>query len=519
MTAILGISAYYHDAAAALVVDGEVVAAAQEERFSRKKHDEGFPKQAVEYCLREAGLDAGDLDYVGFYDKPYLKFERLLESYLGVAPRGVGQFYAAMPEWLGKKLHLTRRMGRALGGEYRKKFVFCEHHESHAASAFYPSPFAEAAILTMDGVGEWATTSFGVGSGEGVELSYEQHFPHSLGLLYAAFTAYCGFRVNSGEYKVMGLAPYGEPRFVDQILNHLIDLKGDGSFRLDLSYFSFLHGFTMTSEKFHCLFGSGPRVPESEMSQFYKDIAASIQKVTEEIVLRSVRWLHEKTGQRNLCLAGGVALNCVANGRIVREGPFENVWVQPASNDSGGALGVAWLIWHRLLGNERVVSGGDLQKGSLLGPAFEARECGEILKKAGAKFEVIEDVGKRADWIAREIAEGRVVGLMQGRMEFGPRALGSRSILGDARKAEMQSVINQKVKFRESFRPFAPAVLKERVGECFEFSVGFESPLYADGDDGQERCSPGGDSCGWIGEGADGGCQTESVFLSSDFGF
>ena len=476
MTTILGISAFYHDSAAALLVDGEIVAAAQEERFTRAKHDSGFPVNAVTYCLEEAGIDAGELDHVGFYDKPFLKFERLLETYVATAPLGIRSFFKSIPVWLQKKLHLPREMKKSLGGEYKKRFVFTEHHESHAASAFFPSPFEEAAILTLDGVGEWATASFGSGRGNKIELTHELHFPHSLGLLYSAFTYYCGFRVNSGEYKLMGLAPFGEPRFADLILEHLLDLKADGSFRMDMSYFNYPAGLTMTSKKFETLFGQPRREPESEIGEFYMDIAASIQAVTEEIMLRCARHVRKVTGQKNLCLAGGVALNCVGNGRILREGVFDDIWVQPASNDAGGALGVAQFIWHQLLDKPREVGASDSQSGSLLGPSFDHAACLETVTAAGARFERIDSEDGRAPWIAKRIAEGKVVGLMQGRMEFGPRALGCRSILGDPRSAKMQRLINQKIKFRESFRPFAPSVLRDRAHEWFEFEPGQESP-------------------------------------------
>lgn len=370
MAAILGISAFYHDSAAVLLVDGEIVAAAQEERFSRVKHDAGFPKQAVEYCLTEAGISAGDLDHVGFYDKPFLKFERLLETYVATAPLGIRSFFKSIPVWLQQKLHLPREMRKALGGDYRKRFVFTEHHESHAASAFFPSPFEEAAILTLDGVGEWATTSIGTGRGNQIELTHELHFPHSLGLLYSAFTQYCGFQVNGGEYKLMGLAPYGEPRFYDLIFEHLLDVKNDGSFRMDMSYFDYTSGLSMISRKFESLFGSPAREPESDLDQHHMDVAASIQKVTEEIMVRCARHVRAMTGMPNLCLAGGVALNCVGNGRILAEGIFDDLWIQPASNDAGGALGVAQFIWHQLLEKPRDTGRSDSQKGSLLGPCF-----------------------------------------------------------------------------------------------------------------------------------------------------
>jgi len=476
VTAILGISAWYHDAAAALVCDGRVVAAAQEERFTRKKHDPSFPTHAVEYCLAEAGLEPEQLDFVGFYDKPLLKFERLLETYLAVAPRGFRSFLAAMPGWLGEKLHLRRAIDRGLGRKYRRRVVFAEHHESHAASAFFPSPFDEAAILTMDGVGEWATASFGIGSGNRIQLLAELKFPHSLGLLYSAFTYFCGFKVNSGEYKLMGLAPYGEPRYAELILDKLLDLKDDGSFRLDLSYFNYCHGLTMTSRRFDLLFGGPPRKPHQPLTRREADLAASIQHVTEQIMLRAAREVHRRTGQRSLCLAGGVALNCVANGRILREGPFERIWIQPAAGDAGGALGVALLVWHQLLGQARCTEPYDSQQGSLLGPQFTEDEVRGFLDGCGARYHQAADEDELCRRVAAMVAAGKVVGWFQGRMEFGPRALGSRSILGDARDQRMQSIINRKIKFRESFRPFAPAVLRERAAEFFELAADQESP-------------------------------------------
>jgi carbamoyltransferase len=475
-TAILGISAYYHDSAAALVVDGKIAAAAQEERFTRIKHDHAFPTNAIAYCLREAGLRPRDLDYVGFYDKPFLKFERILETYLAFAPAGFRSFLKAMPLWMRQKLHLPREIRRELSGEYRRRIVFTEHHESHAASAFFPSPFEEAAILTLDGVGEWATASFGVGRGNRVELSHELQFPHSLGLLYSAFTYFCGFKVNSGEYKLMGLAPYGTPKYTEEILDKLLDLKDDGSFRLDLSYFNYCQGLTMTSRRFDGLFGGPPRTPESPLTQREMDIAASIQKVTEEIVLRAIRHLHGRTGMKNLCLAGGVALNCVGNGRIMREGPFERIWIQPAAGDAGGALGTALFVWYQLLGNERRVQEPDGQTGSLLGPSFSAEEIRTFLDGTGAVYRCVDDDGELDREIVDLIEKERVVGLLQGRMEFGPRALGCRSIIGDARSRNMQSVMNLKIKFRESFRPFAPIVLRERVSDYFEMEDKADSP-------------------------------------------
>ena len=476
MTSILGISAFYHDSAAALVVDGQIVAAAQEERFTRKKHDADFPRQAISYCLQEAGLEASDLDYVGFYDKPLIKFERLLETYLAFAPRGVLSWLTLLPNWLRKRLHLPRVIHKELDRQYRRRIVFPEHHESHAASAFFPSPFDEAAILTVDGVGEWATASYGTGTGNRIELTHELHYPHSLGLLYTAFTYYCGFRINSGEYKLMGLAPYGEPNYVDRILENLVDVKPDGSLRFDLSYFNYCQGLTMTSGKFHRLFGGPPRKPESPLTERHMDIAASIQQVTEKIVLKMVQHLHSETRQRNLCLAGGVALNCVANGRVLRESPFENVWIQPAAGDAGGALGVALLIWHQLLDNPRPSESLDYQHASFLGPRFSENEVRGFLDAAGAVYRHFDDEHELCHHVAGLIANEKVIGWMQGRMEFGPRALGSRSILGDARSTRMQSVMNLKIKFRESFRPFAPSVLQERVDEYFEMRPQESSP-------------------------------------------
>ncbi|MEX0717139.1 MAG: carbamoyltransferase [Planctomycetaceae bacterium] len=476
MPAILGISAFYHDAAAALVVDGEIVAAAQEERFSRKKHDPDFPARAIEFCLKEAGISPEQLDYVGFYDKPLLKFERLLETYLAFAPAGFLSFARAMPVWLREKLYLPRTLRRGLNDAYKKRFVFTEHHESHAASAFFPSPFDEAAILTVDGVGEWATASYGTGRGNRIELTHELHFPHSPGLLYSAFTYYCGFRVNSGEYKLMGLAPYGEPKYADLIREKLLDLKADGSFRMDQSYFEYCHGWTMTSEKFHRLFGGPPRKPESPIDERHMDLAASIQQVTEEIMLRMARHVRAETGMKHLCLAGGVALNCVANGRILREGPFENLWIQPAAGDAGGALGVALFIHHQLLGNERVARKEDSQHGSLLGPRFDDDEIRAFLNSIGAKYSQFADDDSLCERVAELIADEKVVGWLCGRMEFGPRALGGRSILGDARSRKMQSVMNLKIKFRESFRPFAPSVLRDRAAEWFDLRDDVESP-------------------------------------------
>jgi len=476
LKAILGISAFYHDSAAALLIDGEIVAAAQEERFTRKKHDFGFPQQAIDYCLSEAGINAADLDYVGFYDKPLLKFERILETYLSFAPAGFPSFLKAMPLWMRQKLHLKREIRQGLSGQFEKRIVFCEHHESHAASAFFPSPFEEAAILTLDGVGEWTTASWGIGRKNRIELSHELRFPHSLGLLYSAFTYFCGFRVNSGEYKLMGLAPYGSPVYHDLILEKLLDLKEDGSFRMRMEYFNYCQGLRMTSKAFDRLFGGPPRKPESPLTRREMDIAASIQSVTEEIMLRSVRHVHAKTGMRNLCLAGGVALNCVGNGRILREGPFEEIWIQPAAGDAGGALGVALLIHYQLLDNSREPVLPDGQHASLLGPRFSPENIETFLREQGAVFQKWDDEEKLDARIAELVEAGRVVGLAQGRMEFGPRALGCRSIIGDARSPEMQRVMNLKIKFRESFRPFAPIVLAEKVHEYFEMDQGQESP-------------------------------------------
>ncbi len=477
MTAILGISAFYHDSAAALVIDGQIVAAAQEERFTRKKHDPGFPARAIDYCLSEAGLTANDLDYVAFYDKPLTKFERLLETYLAFAPRGLRSFSMAVPVWLKEKLY-TRRLIRKQLGLAKTPIVFLDHHESHAASAFFPSPFEHAAILTLDGVGEWSTTTYGSGSGNKIGLTHHLKFPHSLGLLYSAFTYYCGFRVNSGEYKLMGLAPYGKPVYKDAILKHLIDLKPDGSFWLDQRYFNYCQGLTMTGPRFHKLFGGPPRPPESMLEQRHMDLAASIQAVTEEIMLRMARDLHRRTGMKNLVLAGGVALNCVANGRLLREGPFENIWIQPAAGDAGGALGAALFVWHQLLEKPRTPArrGTDSQQGSFLGPRFSGAEIRQFLEKEGVPHRRFQDEMELLDHVAQLLADEKVVGWFHGRMEFGPRALGARSILGDARSSRMQATMNLKIKFRESFRPFAPCVLQEHAHEWFGMEEGQESP-------------------------------------------
>jgi len=476
MTAILGLSAFYHDSAAALVIDGQIVAAAQEERFTRVKHDHRFPQHAIDYCLAEAGLLPEQLDYVAFYDKPLVKFERLLETYLAYAPAGFRSFRQAMPLWLGQKLHLPREIRRGLRGRYRGPIVFTDHHESHAASAFFPSPFEEAAIMTLDGVGEWSTTCLGFGRGNRVTLTHEIRFPHSLGLLYSAFTYFTGFRVNSGEYKLMGLAPYGRPIYKELILEKLVDLKEDGSYRMDMRYFNYCQGLRMTSGAFERLFGGPPRKPESPITQREMDLAASIQAVTEEIMLRTARHLYRQTGMRYLVLAGGVALNCVGNGRILREGPFEDLWIQPAAGDAGGALGAALFVWHQLLERPRTACSTDRQQGSFLGPAFSDRYIAGVLDRHGAVYSTCADDPQLCDTVAGLIAEGKVVGWFQGRMEFGPRALGARSILGDARNRRMQSVMNLKIKFRESFRPFAPIVLREHVHEYFQMRPGQDSP-------------------------------------------
>jgi carbamoyltransferase len=476
MTAILGISAYYHDAAAALVVDGDIVAAAQEERFTRRKHDPSFPSRAIAYCLQEGGLGAKDLDHVVFYEKPFLKFERLLETYAAFAPRGFRSYVRAMPLWITEKLHLPREIRRQLGGGYTRRLSFVEHHESHAASAFFPSPFDEAAILTFDGVGEWATATMGTGRGNRMQLHAELRFPHSLGMLYSAFTYFTGFKVNSGEYKLMGLAPYGEPVYAEKILDKLVDLRDDGSFRLDLRYFDYCTGLKMTSKRFDELFDGPPRAPESPITQREMDLAASVQRVTEEIVVRAARHLQASTQMTSLCMAGGVALNCVANSRILRDTPFERIWVQPAAGDAGGALGAALFVWHQLLDNERAPHGRDSQRGSFLGPRYSRDDVIATLARHGATYRLIDDEAQLCDVVAGLLADGNVVGWFHGRMEFGPRALGARSILGDPRSPRMQSVMNQKIKFRESFRPFAPAVLLDHVDDWFERAAGEESP-------------------------------------------
>jgi carbamoyltransferase len=474
---ILGVSAFYHDSAACLVRDGHIVAAAQEERFTRKKFDARFPTNAIRYCLQEGGISLSDLKYCVFYDKPLVKFERLLETYVAFSPKGVKSFLAAMPVWLKEKLLLKSVLQDefvSLDGVKKSELppiLFGEHHESHAASAFYPSPFKSAAVLCMDGVGEWATTSAWLGEGNTLTPLWEIHFPHSLGLLYSAFTYYTGFRVNSGEYKVMGLAPYGKPKYVQAIYDNLIDLKEDGTFRLKIDYFNYCTGLTMTNGKFDDLFGGPPRKPETLLSQRDMDLARSIQEVTEEVVLRLVRTLHRETGAENLCLAGGVALNCVANGRILREGPFKGLWIQPSAGDAGGAVGAALTAWHKLEDKPRSLNGSkDNMQGSFLGPSYTNEEIEEFLRHREAPYERLSD-DVLFDRVAEQLADGKVVGWFQGRMEFGPRALGGRSILGDARNPKMQSVMNLKIKFRESFRPFAPSVLRERVSEYFNLDT------------------------------------------------
>ena len=469
---ILGISAYYHDSAAALLVDGEIVAAAQEERFSRKKHDARFPGSAIAYCLREAGIRLQDLDQIVFYEKPMITFERLLETYLAYVPKGFRSFVMAMPVWLKEKLYLKSVLKKELAalGECNKShlppLLFTEHHQSHAASAFFPSPFQRAAVLCLDAVGEWATASCWLGQGNQLTPKWAINFPHSLGMLYSAFTYYTGFKVNSGEYKLMGLAPYGAPKYVDLILENLLDLKADGTFRLNMDYFNYTTGLTMTNRKFHRLFGSPPRQPESKITQREMDIAASIQKVTEEVVLRLAKTVHQETREDYLCLAGGVALNCVANGRILREGPFQDIWIQPAAGDAGGALGAAFAIWHQYNEEPRLTNGTDKMQGAYLGPNFTEVEIQSYLEGVGAKYQQLEDQ-ELMPRLAEILAAENVVGWFQGPMEFGPRALGSRSIIGDPRSSNMQSVMNLKIKYRESFRPFAPSVLAERVADYF----------------------------------------------------
>jgi len=487
---ILGISAYYHDSAAALVVDGRIIAAAQEERFTRKKHDSSFPAHAIRYCLKEAGIQFTDVTHIVFYDKPLIKFERLLETYLAFAPRGFKSFFSAIPVWLKEKLYLKKTLRRelsALTGISEKDLpalMFTEHHQAHAASAFFPSPFQESAVICFDGVGEWATTSVWLGEGNQLTPQWEIDFPHSIGLLYSAFTYYTGFRVNSGEYKLMGLAPYGKPIYVDLILDNLVDVKEDGTFRLDMAYFDFATGLTMTNRKFDQLFGGPPRNEESEVTQKEMDIARSIQRVTEEIVLKLARTVQKETGAEFLCLAGGVALNCVANGRLLREGPFKDIWIQPAAGDAGGALGAALSIWYEYLQNPRKPSAGDDMRGSFLGPSHSQEEIVEYLQRIGAIYTVEEDQQLFLR-VAQLISDENVIGWCQGRMEFGPRALGGRSIIGDARSTRMQTTMNMKIKYRESFRPFAPAVMAEKVAKWFEQETAspymlFVAPVAAD---------------------------------------
>jgi len=469
---ILGISAFYHDSAACLIIDGRIISAAQEERFTRKKHDHGFPSNAIEYCLKEAGIEPQDMDYVAFYDKPFQKFDRLLSTYLTYAPRGFASFLKAMPLWLKQKLWIKDFIADEL--KFEGKILFPEHHQSHAASAFFPSPFQDAAFLTVDGVGEWTTSSYGVGENNKIDLMGELHFPHSLGLLYSAFTYFTGFRVNSGEYKLMGLAPYGNPVYVDIIKEKLIDLKDDGSFKMNMQYFNFAAGLTMTNRKFATLFGGPPRKPESEITQREMDIARSIQEVSEEILLKMVNHVYNLTNKTNLVLAGGVALNCVGNGRILREGPFENIWIQPAAGDAGGALGAALFTWHQYLDQAREPqSKRDSQRGSYLGPDFSDIEIKAYLDSKQIPYHHFEDSDLFSS-VAQLIADEKVIGWFQGRMEFGPRALGNRSIIGDARSPEMQSTMNLKIKYRESFRPFAPSVLSEKVADVFDLED--ESP-------------------------------------------
>jgi carbamoyltransferase len=469
---ILGISAFYHDSAACLVQDGKIISAAQEERFTRKKHDFSFPRNAINFCLQNSGLFPKGIDYVVFYDKPFIKFERILETYLSFAPLGIKSFIKAIPLWIRQKVWMKELIKRELG--YEGKMLFTEHHESHAASAFFPSPYQEAAFLTMDGVGEWATASYGVGRDNNIQIMAELNFPHSLGLLYSAFTYYTGFKVNSGEYKVMGLAPYGTPKYKNVILSELLDLKEDGSFTMNMEYFGYCAGLTMTNGKFDKLFGGPPRKPEFPLTQREMDLACSVQEVTEEIMMRMARHVYKQTGQKNLCLAGGVALNCVGNGRILREGPFENIWIQPAAGDAGGALGAALFVWYQYLENKRITdSKRDFMQGSYLGPRYDDDYIANFLKRRNIPYAKLneEEIPER---IADLIAQEKVVGWFQGRMEFGPRALGSRSIIGDARSPKMQEVMNLKIKFRESFRPFAPSVIEEKVSEYFELDR--ESP-------------------------------------------
>jgi carbamoyltransferase len=476
MRNILGISAFYHDSAAALLQDGQIVAAAQEERFSREKGDARFPSRALAYCLAEAGISLNKVDCLVFYEKPFVKFERLLETYLAFAPQGFESFQQALPLWVGQKLRIPDYIRAKLGDQFHGELLFTNHHEAHAASAFFPSPFHEAAILVLDAVGEWSTSSVGIGCKNHLTLTHELRFPHSLGMLYSAFTYYTGFKVNSGEYKLMGLAPYGEPKYLDLLLNEIVDLKEDGSLQLNLSYFNYCQGLTMTSEKFHQLFGGPPRRSEGWITQKDMDLAASMQALCEEAVLRSARYAHRLTGMRNLAMAGGVALNCVANGRVLREGPFDRMWVQPAAGDAGGALGAALLAWHHRDGHPRIIDDRDSQKGSLLGPSFGNNEIQMFLDSAGACYEYIEDEASLLKRIADLLAGGKIVGWFHGRMEYGPRALGARSILGDPRRPNMQQDMNVKIKFRESFRPFAPCILHECAADIVDMEPGSESP-------------------------------------------
>jgi carbamoyltransferase len=469
---ILGISSFYHDSAACLVKDGELIAAAQEERFTRIKHDQSFPTNAIKYCLKEAGICGADLDYVSFYDKPFLKFERILETYLSYAPNGIQSFLKAVPLWVKKKIWIKELIKDELN--YSGKIIFPEHHESHAAAAFFPSPFSEAAFITMDGVGEWATSSFGVGKNNQVELLADIRFPHSIGLLYSAFTYYTGFKVNSGEYKVMGLAPYGEAKYKDLIYEHLIDVKDDGSFKLNMEYFNYCVGLTMTNSKFNQLFGAPPRKPESELTQREMDLARSVQEVTEDVMLKMARHVRKETGMKYLCLAGGVALNCVANGKLLRSGLFEDIWIQPAAGDAGGAVGCALFTWFQYLNNQRVADNkSDMMQGAYLGPKFDNNSIEGFLKKNGYAYQLLKDE-ELPEVVADLIADEKVIGWFQGRMEFGPRALGARSIIGDARSPDMQKKMNLKIKFRESFRPFAPSIRAENISDYFE--IDRESP-------------------------------------------
>lgn len=476
MIYVLGISAFYHDSAAALLRDGEIVAAAQEERFTRVKGDASYPKHAVDYCLIEAGITISEVDCVVFYEHPHIKFERLVETSVRVAPRGYAAFATAMPLWAKHRLHIPAQLETELGTDFKGELCFANHHESHAASAFFPSPFEEAAVLTLDAVGEWATSSLGVGAGNTVRLTHEIRFPHSVGMLYSAFTFYTGFKVNSGEYKMMGLAPYGQPKYADLILREIVRLQDDGSLWLDMSYFNYCHGTTMTTEKFHQLFGGPPRNPESNIRESDMDLAASIQVVCEEIVLKAANFVHQQTGLPNAVMAGGVALNCVANGRLKREGPFKNIWVQPAAGDAGGALGAAFLGWHHHLKKPRRIVKPDAQKASLLGPRFEGDRIRLSLDAFSAKYEIIQDEKELLQRVAFLLNQEKVIGWFQGRMEFGPRALGCRSIIGDPRSTHMQQTMNVKIKFRESFRPFAPCVLKSHVHKIFQMNPGEDSP-------------------------------------------